>query len=244
MKKRPIVVMTAMKIEASSLIEKLSNVTCKTVHQYTFYEGFINSYPVVICHCQVMSIHASVATYMAIEKYNPIAIISQGTAGAHGKNMHKGDIIIGEKCVNIVSMQTPLKREGEGSNPLTWNLLTFIDGEENRFEYQSGDAHLVEVAKKVTYLGGNVHFGNIGSGDVWNREADKILWLHENYGTLCEEMEGIAVYTVANNFDIPVLGIRVISNNEILGEPYDRSIALKSQEFTYEFILQFILELS
>lgn len=244
MKKRPIVIMTAMKVELTWLIEKLDNVQQETVNQYTFYEGLINGYPIVVCHCRVMSIHASVATFMAIEKYHPIAIISQGTAGAHSKDIHKGDIIIGEKCVNIVSVRTPLKSEGEGSHPFTWELLNFIEGEKDRLEYQPGDAHLVELAKKVTFSDGKVHFGTIGSGDVWNREADKILWLHENYGTLCEEMEGIAVYTVANNFNIPVLGIRVISNNEILGEPYDRNIGLKSQEFTYAFILEFIKGLS
>lgn len=242
MKKRPILIMAAMKIEASWLIEKLANVKCETVNRYTFYEGFIHDYPVVVCHCLVGTIHAAVATYMAIEKYQPIAIISEGTAGAHGKDIHKGDIVVGEKCANIMSAKTPLKKEGEGSDSLSWELLNFIDGEINRFQYQSGNAHWVELAKKVTYTDGKVHIGTIGSGDGWNREADKILWLHENFGTLCEEMEGIAVYTVANNFAIPVLGIRIISNNEILDEPYDRTIGLKSQEFTYELMLQFIAE--
>ena len=67
--------------------------------------------------------------------------------------------------------------------------------------------------------------------------------LHQKYGTFCEEMEGIAVYTIANDFGIPVLGIRVISNNEILEEPYDRNTGLKSQEFTYELILRKIASL-
>ena len=80
-------------------------------------------------------------------------------------------------------------------------------------------------------------------GDIWNREADKILMFHQKYGTLCEEAEGIAVYTIANDFEIPVLGVRVISDNEILDEPYDRNTGLKSQEFTYELILQKIASL-
>lgn len=240
MRKRPIVIMVAMKIEASWLIDKLVNVKCETVNQYTFYEGVIHDYPVVVCHCLVGTINAAVATYMAIEKYQPIAIISEGTAGAHGKNIHKGDIVVGEKCVNIVSSKTPHKKEGEGSDSLNWELVNFFSGEDVRLVYQHGDKHLVELAKKVYYANGKVHFGTIGSGDVWNNETDKILWLNKNLGTLCEEMEGIAVYTVANNFSIPVLGIRIISNNEILGEPYDRNIGLKSQEFTYKLVLEFI----
>lgn len=240
MRKRPIVIMVAMKIEAAWLIDKLVNVKCETVNQYTFYEGFINDYPVVICHSLVGTINAAVATYIAIEKYQPIAIISEGTAGSHGKDIHKGDIVVGEKCVNIMSVKTPHKKKGEGSNSLNWEFVNFISGEDNRLVYQYGDKHLIELAQKVDYTNGKIYFGTIGSGDVWNNETDKILWLNKNLGTLCEEMEGIAVYTVANNFAVPVLGIRIISNNEILGELYDRNIDLKSQEFTYELILQFI----
>lgn len=242
MEKKPIVIMAAMEVEADFLIQKLENVTCKNVNQYKFYEGTIHDYPIVICQCLVMTINATLATYIAIEKYHPIAIISQGTAGATARNIHKGDIVIGEKCMNIVSYKSPYRKEGEGSNSLEWDLVNFICGEEDRLEYQHADEHLIEVAKKINYEKGKVHFGTIGSGDAWNCEVDKILWLHEKYGTLCEEMEGIAVYVVANNFKVPVLGIRVISDNAILGEDYDRNLGIRSQEFTYEVILKMIEE--
>ena len=32
---------------------------------------------------------------------------------------------------------------------------------------------------------------------------------------VCEDMEGIAVYTIANQYKIPAIDIRVISDNEI-----------------------------
>ncbi len=242
MEKRPILIMTSMKVEAEFLLQKLKNKVCEKVGKYSFYEGTIENYPVVVCHCHIHSVNSAVATYVGIEKYFPIAIISQGTAGAHGKNIHIGDIVIGEKCVNIVCSRTPRKKEGEGSNSLEWDLVNFIEGEDNRLIYQYGDNHLIELAKKVNYTDGKIHFGTIGSGDIWNQETDKILWLNEKYGTLCEEMEGIAVYSIANDFEIPVLGIRVISNNEILEEPYDRNTALKSQEFTYKLILEIVKE--
>lgn len=232
--------MVAMEVELKLLLEKLENVKCESVGKFRFYEGSVKNYPVVVCHCLVMSINAAIATYMAIEKYHPKAMISQGTAGAHRKDIHKGDLVIGEKCINIVSCRTPRKKEGEGSNSFEWELMNFISGEENRLVYQTGDKHLLELAKKVKYEDGKVHFGVIGSGDVWNQEADRILWLNQKYGTLCEEMEGIAVYKVANDSEIPVLGIRIISNNEILGENYDRNLAVKSQEFTHELVLKMI----
>lgn len=243
MEKKPIVIMVSMEdVEADFLLKKLENLECKKIGKYKFYEGTIKNYPIVIACCQVMSINGAVATYIAIEKYHPVAIITQGTAGAHGKAIHRGDIVIGEKCVNIVSCRTPYKKEGEGSNSLEWELVNFICGEDDKLEYQYGDEHLIELAKTIDYTDGSVHIGTLGSGDVWNNEADKILWLNQKYKTLSEDMESIAVYKVCNDFHVPVLGIRIISNNEILGETYDRKIGLKSQKFTYELILKMIEE--
>ena len=238
--KRPILIIAAMDIEVVFLVKKMQNVNEFDINKYKFFEGTISDYPIVICICNCMTINAATATCIAIQKYNPIAIINEGTSGAHSRNIHRGDIVIGEKCVNIVSYKSPHKSENGGSNSLEWKLLNFIHGEKNRLEYQHGDENLIKLAKNVELDEGDVHFGIIGSGDCWNNETDRILWLNKTCGTLCEEMEGIAVYTLANNFNIPVLGIRVISNNEILGEKYDEKTALKSQKFTYKLILKFI----
>ena len=53
------------------------------------------------------------------------------------------------------------------------------------------------------------------------------MYIYNTYKTLCEEMETGAVYTIAKNFNIPVIGIRVITNNEVLKEIYDNEYAKK-----------------
>ena len=83
-------------------------------------------------------------------------------------------------------------------------------------------------------------FGRIGSGDVWNKEIDRILMFNEKYQTLCEEMEGYAIAKVANTYEIPMINIRAISNNEVLGESYIREVGRYSQEFTIELIKHLI----
>lgn len=97
MKKNPIVVIAAMEVECDFLIEKLNN--CKKIKEgyYSFFEGEMNSYPVVVALSDVGIINSAVVTYIAINKYNPIAIINEGTAGAHDRNIHTGDIIIRRK---------------------------------------------------------------------------------------------------------------------------------------------------
>ena len=239
-KYKPILIIAAMDVEFELLKEKLESLTVSRLNQYDCYEGFIDNYPVVICNSLIMSINAAVATTLAIQKYNPVAIINEGTAGGHGLNVHKGDIVIGENCINILSSGTPIKKEGEGSSTLDWTLTNFIAGEPNRLVYQRADSKLIKLAESIEYLEGKVHIGTIGSADIWDREYDRIMMLNKRYGTLCEDMEANAIYTVANQFNIPVLGIKIVSNNEILGESYERSTGNKSQEFSYELIKKII----
>lgn len=240
---RPIVVIAAMEVEFKYLLEKLENVKLNQVNKFNFYEGSINKYPTVICHCYVNTINATLATYIAIDKYNPIAIVNEGTAGAHGKKVHKNDIIIGLKCLNSISIKTPPKKEGEGSDSLEWKLTNFAyDEKDDQVDYQFGDQNLLKVAQSIEYSNGHVHIGVISSGDVWNREADRILWYNAKFNSLCEEMECYAIYTVANNFKVPAIAIKVISNNEILNEPFDENTAVNSQKFAYDFILLLIKE--
>ena len=49
-------------------------------------------------------------------------------------------------------------------------------------------------------------------------------------------MEAIPVYTIANLYNIPVIGIKVISNNEVLNEEYERKTGINAQKFTLNLI--------
>ena len=47
-----------------------------------------------------------------------------------------------------------------------------------------------------------VHYGRIGSGDVWTKDASNIKTLNEKYSTLCEEMESAAEMKVSLLADV------------------------------------------
>lgn len=240
MKKRPLALIVAMKDEFNYIKEQLQDIKIVEIDGYDFYEGKIDEYPVVICHSKIMTINATMATVITIKNYNPIAILNEGTSGGHSKEIHVGDIIIGEKSLNILSSETVFRKKGEGSNSLDWKLVDYIEGEECKVNYHSADNNLIEIAQKIKYPYGKVYTGIIGSADIWNKEYDRITMLNEKYGILCEDMEAVAIYTVANNFGIPAIGIKVISNNEILEEKYDIGSALKCQKFCYDFIKEYI----
>ncbi|MCL2739604.1 MAG: 5'-methylthioadenosine/S-adenosylhomocysteine nucleosidase [Oscillospiraceae bacterium] len=216
-----------MEIEIKVLLENLSNREEISIGGGNFYKGFIHDKPVIISRTGIGIVPAAMATTIGIIEFEPSAVINQGIAGAHRLDIHIGDIVIGEKVINANSFETPFRAEGEGSQPLDWEASDWVERNE-----AYGDKRLIELAKDVKYSKGKVYFGPIGSGDFWNREADRINWLHEKYGTLCEEMEGFGTYAVCNKFDVPCLGIRIISNNEIAGREYEKNMGLVIQKFT------------
>lgn len=81
MEKKPIVIVASMIEETNFLKEKLEDFKEIEYGNYTFWEGKMYNYPVVIVFAKIGVINASVATYIAISKYNPILIINEGTAG-------------------------------------------------------------------------------------------------------------------------------------------------------------------
>ena len=75
---------------------------------------------------------------------------------------------------------------------------------------------------------------------MWNRDTDRIMWVKEHTGAICADMESIGAYTVCNKLNVPILGIRVMSDNEILNEEYDRETAIEAQKITLEFVKKYI----
>lgn len=242
-KEKPILIQGAMQVEIKTIIEELQNVEKQIIDGYEFYTGTLDGYPVVVSKTEVGLMKTSVSTVLGIKQFSPCMIFNQGIAGGLGKEVHRGDIVIGQDCFNTNSYITEHKKEGEGCNPLTWKLQTFYDGID-KFEKIEANKDLVDFIKqhKDAIWEKKVVYGTIGSGDCWNREFDRLIQLNGEYGALCTDMETIGVYTMAQRYNIPVVGIRMISDNEILQEEYDRNLANTSQEFVIALCKKWIKE--
>ena len=241
MNQLPILIQVAMEVECQELLKKIDNLKEVTIKSHKFYEGEINNYKVVISLSKVGLIQASSSLTIAILKYNPMAIINIGIAGATSKKLHLKDIVIATSCININSYRTPILKENEGSKPNSWELLTFQSGEEDKFMEQLANKELIELTKKINPKFDNkIYYGRIGSGDCWNREIDRILYLNKKYNILCEDMESIATYTISNQYNIPVISIKMISDNSITGEEYNREVGIYLQEYTLIYLKELI----
>ena len=236
MNKGPILVVVAMEVEAKVLLEQITNIEEKTKYGYKFYEGLINNERIVILLSGVGVINASSSLTIAIAEYKPRLIINYGIAGAMSKNIHTKDIIVGTEVANINSYRTGELKEGEGSNPNAWELLTFLSGQPDKYIEYNSNEELLKLTKSIDYNNGNIIYGKIGSGDAWNREVDRILYLNQEYNIICEDMESIALYTISNKFNIPIISIKIISDNSLIGEEYNRNVGEYLQDYIYKYL--------
>ena len=237
---KPIIIQGAMKIELDYIKNVLTEAQEINIDGYFFIKGKLNNYPVILSETQIGSINATIATVIGIKEFNPLCIINQGVAGGQTRNIHKNDLIIGNGCINTNSYETSQKKIGEGINPLEWKIITFTsdDLSENESQILKSNDNLVKLAEELSnnYSYGNVHVGLLGSGDVWNKEADRILWLNEKLDVISADMESIGTYTAANKYNVPVIGIRTISDNSIIKEDYERTVAHAAQEFVIKLV--------
>ncbi|MBE3580437.1 MAG: MTA/SAH nucleosidase [Thermoanaerobacteraceae bacterium] len=238
---RPLVVQGAMDLEIQELVKALDNPKEITFGSWTFWQGTIDNLPVVVSRTEVGITNAAAATLLAIEKFHPWAIINQGTSGGHDPSLHRFDIVLGEKAINYGKFKSNHRDYGQGTNPLEWipeDVTLSLDGKRISFHGFEGDQELLKIAESVasSYQYGRVVRGVIGTADEWNRELDRIKWAHERLGTSVEEMETASAAQVARAYNIPFLGIRILSNSEPQNENWDPKAGAYCQEYVLQVI--------
>lgn len=230
-----------MDVETEWLVEQLDGHEKVTIAGWQFHKGTIAGYPVIVSRTFIGMTNAAVATTLGIERFRPCAVISQGTAGGHDPALHRSDLVLGKQIVHFGAYKTDWQGRGEGIIPTAWQPMTVevpVDGVLVDFSHLESDSELLAVARRLQdrYSKGRVVEGTIGSADEWNKELDRISWLHETWGTSAEEMETFAAAHVAKAYGIPFLSVRILSNHEVHQEEYDRVTGLDCQAYVLEIV--------
>lgn len=243
--KKPIVILGPMESESAILIKRVENRREHPIGVYAFYEGEIDSYPVVVCRTYIGVVNSTTATALAIQRYSPLCVIIQGTSGAHDPTLHRGDIVLGEKMVNIGRFFTPHRDKGEGTDTFAWEPhgSEIVSLQADEVLYLHSDPRILKIAETVPYTDGRVLRGVIGAADIWNKELDMLMHLHRTLGTACEEMEGYGVAQVCAQLTTPCADIRVISNSEWhKEEEFNEKYGEQCQMFVLEVVRRLIAE--
>lgn len=241
---QPILVQGAMGCELAFLQKQLANPREIKIGPYVFFQGTFSNQPVVLSRLQIGFAHTAAATVLAIHTFDPKIIINQGTAGGYREDLHNYDIVVGERYFNGGAIFTEGQTEKNTSEKLPWKFLhlgsleraeSFDQCVSERPFYSYCDEKLVaKVMKKATnYTKGKIVKGTIASAEEWNSDPVYLRLICKVTGADCEEMEAAAAGKIAAAYNLPFISIKIISNNNVTGQPFDPQTAVALQEFIW-----------
>ncbi len=225
-----------MEVETDLRAEALEHREALELGGFPFWTGRLGSWEAAVSRTGVGYANAAAATALGIQRFRPAVVVNQGTAGAHREDLRTGDIVVAESCVPIHSTSMPPRGPGEGSDPFSWQPKGITAGN-SRGEALDLPADRDWTGRLLSApWGGRKLVGRLGSGDVFNREHDRIRWLRARLGEDCEDMESFASCFICHRMGVPWAGARIISNNELTGEPYRRETGEELQRFLLEVL--------
>lgn len=237
---KPIVIQGALQNELEYLLKIFEVKNKINIGSYFFYECIYKNYPVIISKTKIGEISSAIATTLAIQKYDPLFILNQGTAGALVEWLNKKDIVIGKQIYYLSQFSTDENKENDEINP--WKKVGYRTIDNEIVSYNANEKLLSWLQSIDLLKRENIYFDIIGSGDIWTKDVNQMKKYNNDYGIVCEAMECTGAYMAANSFQTPLVSIRVISNNEIKKQQYDEKTSIITQKLIINIMDKFLDE--
>ena len=173
------------------------------IGERTFYKGTHDKHELILVQSGIGKVNAAVVSTLLIEKFNCEFLLFSGVAGGIDPGIEIGEVIIGESLIQY-DYGTLKNRE----------LLPFRPGSiptgesKNELEYSLDP----KIKHKIKVSLPNVRMGIILTGDVFLQCEETQKELFEKYGAQAIDMEGAAVAQVAEQFGIPAIVVRCLSD--------------------------------
>lgn len=219
-------VICAMESEAVHLRRMLGAVQELPLARWRRSCGTLDGVNVEIVVSGIGMVNAAAATTALCVLESPRAVLSYGCSGAHHTGVYTGDVVLGSAVAHFTSYVLQAdgvrRHTGFGNEPGGEGDPTAV----KRTLTLPADPTLLALARAASVdlplprwpgraEAPQVHEGVVASADVWTQHADSIRALHEEFGSLCEEMEAAAIAQVCARFGLPFLAVKDISNNEL-----------------------------
>ena len=169
----------------------------------TFYKGSHDKHELILVQSGLGKVNAAVVSTLLIEKFECELLLFSGVAGGIDPGIEIGEVIIGESLIQY-DYGTLKNRE----------LLPFRPGSiptgesKNELEYSLDPKIKHKIKVSLPY----VRMGIILTGDVFLQCEETQKELFEKYGAQAIDMEGAAVAQVAEQFGIPAIVVRCLSD--------------------------------
>lgn len=201
---RPIGIITAMTNELSLLLENANIEETETIGGVEYHEGTLQGKDVVLVKAGIGKILAAAGAATLINEFDVSSIIFTGIAGGVGDETKVLDIVVSTDLV--VHDYGDITDDG-----FVWDPVSGSD----EFGKIYADPALTELAynSAVSVVGENNAFkGNIATGDQFVESSKYVTVLQDKFDSLACEMEGAAVALVADQYDVPFVVIRCMSD--------------------------------
>ena len=168
-----------------------------------FYKGTHDKHELILVQSGLGKVNAAVVSTLLIEKFDCELILFSGVAGGIDPGIKIGEVIIGESLIQY-DYGTLKNRE-----MLPFRPGSIPTGEsKNELEYSLDP----KIKHKIKVSLPNVRMGIILTGDVFLQCEETQKELFEKYGAQAIDMEGAAVAQVAEQFGIPAIVVRCLSD--------------------------------
>lgn len=218
MDNQPIGIIGAMREEVAGVIDLLNNRREKKIGGRVYYCGDYNDHQMVVTLSKWGKVSAAATVSALILEFDVKEVIFTGVAGAVNTGLRVGDIVIGKRTVQYDMDARPLLPQYEIPSLKT----IFMECDPTLLAISSGAIQkLIEIKafekedfKKLNIETPRLFIGDIASSDrFFSNQEDKDQLHRDLPSILCVEMEGSAVAQVCEEYQIPWIVIRTISDN-------------------------------
>jgi len=192
----------AMDEEIMELKKYMTHAESVDIAGIRFYDGKLFDKECVVVKSGVGKVFSAMTAQILIDKFNVGKIIFTGLAGSINKDIHIGDIVVGERAIQYDMDASQLGcKIGQ---------ILYTD-----YQFFYSDKKMVDTAMKTKIAETNIFKGTILTGDSFlsHDEQKKRSKLFNEFKGDCLEMEGAAVAQVCTLNNVPFVIIRIMSDN-------------------------------
>ena len=168
-----------------------------------FFKSKHSSHDLVVVECGIGKVNAAMVSTLLVKVYDCEMLIFSGVAGGIDPEMEIGEVIVGK---SLIQYDYGALNNGKLQDFRAGNIP--MGQQKNELEFVIDP----KIKKKINAVLPDVKMGTILTGDVFLQCGETRKALFERFGAQAIEMEGGAVAQVAEQFEIPALVVRCLSD--------------------------------
>jgi adenosylhomocysteine nucleosidase len=227
-------ILAAMPEEIDSIIDLLDQSKKMEIGLRTYHLGKLQGTECVLVYSRIGKVAAASTATQLVDRFQVDQVLFTGLAGGVGKNVRRGDIVIGTELIQHDLDASPLFARHEV--PLLGVQRLITDPKMNEL--------LIDSARVVAGTRNHsVHSGLIATGDQFFSSQDAVVKLQNLLpDALCVEMEGAAVAQICYEYEVPFSILRTISDsaNDDAATDFPEFLKTVAGPYAQEVVEEFI----